>query len=76
LNPDLEKILKGIHRDKPKVIDIPIVVEADAPEDQPSSEESEDLIVVEGHDVTGINTEEFDDADRPMGNVGGDDGED
>jgi len=66
MNKDLEKILKGIHRDKPKVIDIPIVEETDASPEEPSPEEE---AVVDDPGVTGIIDE--DDVDRPYGNVGG-----
>jgi len=58
---DLEKILKEFHHliDKPKPIDIPVVEE----EDLASSEETfpEEDAIVEASDVTGINTEEFED---------------
>lgn len=57
---DLEKIIK---KAQPKahtsIIDIPIVVEEDI-EQEPEDSFPEEDAIVEASDVTGINTEEYD----------------
>ena len=72
MNPDLEKIIKKAQVPAHKsIIDIPIVVEEDI-EQEPEDSFPEEDAIVEAKDVTGINTEEFDDeVARPYGNEGG-----